>query len=252
MIRRTSGVVALGAGLAVISVVTALAPAHAPPLYDGVAITEPYRYLSPQPGQAGDPTSATVTSQLDKGTSPAFAAATSEIPPQAQLIVPAGAFSPAPGATAITVTIVPIAPAVAGPNLGNAYRISAVDQAGAPVPITNGSQPTLVLRAPPGAAEVAIEQLVDGRWTETQTQVSGQADSFMTTVDTIGDFALEGSAPSSGFGLDPRYLLAGGLIAFGVILALLVLWQGRSRPDEADPVPQRSAIPRKRRRGRRR
>ncbi len=160
-----AGLASLAAGLVVIAAAQVLAPLDRPPLYDGVVVEEPYRYLAPGPGQAGDPTSYAGTEPVIGPASPAFAAATAEGPPQAQLIAQAGAFSIPEEATGMAVTIMPVAPEPPGAIPGNAYRFSVTDEAGAPVPVATGSFVTLLLRAPTGLTEVTIVQLVDGGWT---------------------------------------------------------------------------------------
>src|SRR6202008_1664103 len=85
------------------------APFRSLPLYDGVIVQEPYRYLAPSSGQAGSPTSYAGTQPIHGATSPAFVAATTESPPQAQLIAPAGAFVVPAGVTALSISIQPVA-----------------------------------------------------------------------------------------------------------------------------------------------
>ncbi len=97
--NRRAAVVSLGAGLGLIALAQLAAPFGSPPLYDGVVVQEPYRYLSPGPGQLGSPTSYRSTLPVTGIASPVFVAATTESPPQAQLIAESGAFVLPPGAT---------------------------------------------------------------------------------------------------------------------------------------------------------
>src|SRR5439155_670744 len=80
------------------------------PLYDGVVVAEPYRYLHPTGGQAGDPTSATDEKPVSGNQSPFFAAATEESPPQAQLVAMDDAFQLNPGSTHLNVSITAVDP----------------------------------------------------------------------------------------------------------------------------------------------
>src|SRR5690242_2929433 len=126
--------VALGLGLAL---GLQLRGPHAVPLYDGVVVAEPYRYLDPTgSGQTGDPTSASSTQAVSGNVSPVFAIYTDEQPPQAQLIAQADAFQLPPGTTALLASIKPVEPSAqpaAGSIAGNVYRFAITNQAGAPV-----------------------------------------------------------------------------------------------------------------------
>jgi hypothetical protein len=222
-----------------------LAPLPAPPLYDGVVIEEPYRYLSPGPGQAGNPTSFTAEEPLGDSVSPPIAAATSESPPQAQLIVPPGAFAIPPGTTAVRLSITPVTPVTPDAIVGNAYRITATNQAGSAVTQLPGSRPTLIMRAPAGATDVAIVQLVGGSWQELPTQSSGQPDTYYGDVEGPGDFALRGRIAQGGIGLDPRLLALGALAALGSVLVLLVVLRPRRPGTAVGRSQRRSRQPRK-------
>jgi len=247
---RLAGVT-LAAGLLVNVAAQRVAPLHAPPLYDGVVVEEPYRYVSPGPGQAGNPTSASVVKPLAGGDSPALSAATAESPPQAQLIAPPGAFAAPSGATELHITITPIAPSPSDSIVGNAYRFAVTDQTGTAVPITAGSLPTIVLRAPSEAYDVKLVQLVDGAWQDMPTQSGGQPGAYLANVDTLGDFAARGALAAGGVGLDPRFLVAAGLVAAGsAVILLLVLHPRRPAPAPSAEASRRTKVSRKRRRRR--
>jgi hypothetical protein len=244
----------LAAGLAVIAMARVLAPLPSPPLYDGVITQEPYRYLSPATGQAASPTSFSATQRLRSGASRAIAAATAESPPQAQLIALAGAFATSAGTTTLQISIAPVE---AGPPegiAGNVYRFSVTDQDGASIPLTTGSAPTLVLRAPPQTTAVAIVRLVAGSWQELPTQSGGQPDVYLTNVDGLGDFAIRAVVPSAGTGFDPWLLVLVALLAvlaFGLVTMVLAVFRPRTPTPAGQRVVSRSRAPR-RRRGRRR
>jgi hypothetical protein len=223
--RPIAGGMALVVGFAVAAVVAFLGPRGAPPLYDGVVTIDPYRYLEPVSGQLGGAKGSTQTLPVVSGSSPIVAIATPEQPPQAQLIANQGAFVLPPGTTAITVSIVPVPPAVKPPNAhvaGNVYRISITTQAGAPVSARSDAQVTLALRAPANVGAATFEQLSGGTWTPLPAAAAGFPGTFETTgLTDFGDFALivTGSGTTG-----PLEGLAGmilGLLIVGILLALL-------------------------------
>ena len=150
-----AGPIVLAAGILLIAAAQAVAPVAAP-LFDSLTVLGPYRYLSPAGNQAGAPTSAAITQPLAGGVSPGFNAATTESPPQAQLIAAPGAFQLAPGTTSVTIRIDPVAPpapSTVGPILGNVYRYAVTDQNGVALSTKPGTDVTLVLRAPDATSE---------------------------------------------------------------------------------------------------
>jgi hypothetical protein len=190
--RSLAAPIALAAGVGMILAAQVLAPVAAP-LFDSLTVLGPYHYLAPAAGQTGDPTSATVTEPLANGASPGFNAATSESPPQAQLIASPDAFQLAPGSTSVTITIKPIAPpapSTVGTILGNVYRYSVTDQNGATLPTKAGTDVTLVLRAPDATTEAVVAQNANGAWTLIASSPSGTPAFFLGTTTTFGDFAL--------------------------------------------------------------
>jgi hypothetical protein len=190
----------LAAGVLLIVGAQVIAPVAAP-LFDALTLLGPYHYLAPVSGQTGNPTSATVTEPLADGKSPGFNAATSESPPQAQLIASPDAFQLATGSTTVTITIKPVAPpapSTVGAILGNVYAYAVTDQNGVALSTKPGSDVTLVLRAPDATTEAAVAQFAGGSWTLIQSSPSGTPAFFLGTTSTFGDFALV--AVSGGFG----------------------------------------------------
>jgi hypothetical protein len=253
--RRWVAVGTLGLGLAVATAAQWLIPGGGPPLYDGVVVQEPYRYLSPQPDQEGDPTSYRETLPVEGGKSPAIAAATQEVPPQAQLIAAPSALELPAGATALTVAIEPVTPAVPADIQGNVYRVQITDQAGALIATAAGAVPKIVLRAPSDLQQARIVRLSGATWQELPTQHGGQPGIYVANPTAFGDFAVLGapvSLPQDG-GIDPRVLGIGAAIVLGSA-ALLTLVFLRSRRDVApvEVVPRRSRVAPKRRRRKRR
>jgi hypothetical protein len=250
--RRPAAFVSLLAGLAVMAAAQLLAPPGSPPLYDGVVVREPYRYLVPTQGQVGSPTSYQASLTVGGTTSPQFVAATTESPPQAQLIAQPGAFVVPAGASAMTVSIEPVgAPTVpaSGPIAGNVYRFMVADQTAAPLPVNANALPTLLLRAPADVVDAVIARFAGGAWQELPTGPSGQPSMAITNVDALGDFALIAKPAPGVFGLDPR-LLGGAAVA--AVLSVVGLWffvsRSQRRPRAVRGVsPQRRPAPSKRR-----
>jgi len=193
---RTAGSI-LAAGL-LLMVLVQLPMRHlATALYDGVVTEDPYRYLRPPSGALGNPSSATVTGQVSGGSVSQMFAATSEVPPQAQVIAEQGALVLPGGATSVTLSIEPVAPAslpTSGRLAGNVYRILVTDQAGAPVTIRPGSLVTLVLRGDRPPTNGTIAQYVAGSWEAVPSDAGGLPDLFSTNITSFGDFAVIDSA----------------------------------------------------------
>lgn len=256
--RRRAAFLSLLAGLAVMAVAQLAAPLGSPPLYDGVVVQDPYRYLAPGPGQVGSPTSFLTPLPVEGTTSPRFIAATSESPPQAELIAPPGAFVIAAGVTTLAVSIDPVeapAPPTAGTIAGNVYRFAVADQKGANLAITQGTVPTLILRAPDGVIDSTIARNSGGAWQALPTKSAGQPGMFLTNVTELGDFALIAAPAPGPFGLD-QTLVVVTVIAATVAVVVLGFLVSRSRRRPATvprPPPQRRPRPSKRgRSGRRR
>jgi hypothetical protein len=230
--RQIVGLGALACGLAIIVAAQAAGPVTAP-LFDGVVVVEPYRYLDPPPGADGSPTSASATLTIDAGKSPSFAVYTSDTPPQAELLAHGGELSIASGTTSVKVTIEPIPPpAGASPDAiaGNVYRFSLTDQSGAALTLLPGQSITLALRGPAGVApDAAIARFRDGAWQRLATEPSGLQDLFITNADAFGDLALLGQVTASTNGIDPEFLF---LAIATAALTLLVGWRfgGTSNP----------------------
>ena len=220
--RGRAAALTLAAGLVVIVVADFAAPPGSPPLYDGVVVQDPYRYFAPGQGQPGRPTSFRASPAVEGMTSPQFVAATTEIPPQAQLIVAPGAFVIRPGVTSLTVSIEPTAAAVAprdGRIAGNVYRFAVSDLSGAALDLSRDTLPTLILRAPDGVSTATIARFSGATWHELPTLAGGQPGIFIANVTELGDFAL--IEPARGpFGLDASLLIGAGITA---LLSVVVL-----------------------------
>ena len=222
------------------------------PLYDGVVVAEPYRYLHPTGDQAGAPTSAADDEQVSGNQSPFFAAATEESPPQAQLVAMEGAFQLNAGTQRLKVSITPVDPAAPPTNgtiAGNVYRIAVTDETGQSlVPKTCEACRTFVVRAPEGVTDGKIQHFADGVWSEVIT-ADYAVGLYQSNLDALGDFAVVTNAPSGAAGgLDP--LLFGGIALAAFFAVVAGLFWYRRRPPPIPVVrlgPGRGRTPSKRR-----
>jgi hypothetical protein len=201
---RRLGQAVLVLGLPLMVAIRIASPTIAPPLYDGLIVEDPYRYLAPPPGGAGSPTSFQDTLQLDGGKSPPAIGATAEQPPQAQMITSPDAFPIAPRVKSISVSIAPVPPAVqpaAGTLLGNVYRFAVNDDHETPLAPT--SPVTIVLRSPSVSAQMAIAHLEAGRWVPLPTDQAGQPRIYAANVKALGDFAVIGTGAGTSESTSP-------------------------------------------------
>ncbi len=227
------------------------------PLYDGVVVQEPYRFLHPANGQSGAPTSYSGQKPVAGDQSPIFAAATTENPPQAQLISQRGAFTLTPGATGVLVSITPIeppAPPPGGAIAGNVYRFVVTDQSGTPLDVRQCSGClSLLMRAPETTEDASIKRFANGAWQDVETVHAGMVDLYQTNATAMGDYAIIANLESPGaggddgtiLGLDP--IVAGGGLVMIVLLVIgaVLLFGVKQAPPEPEPAP-RSRIPSKR------
>ena len=233
------------------------------PLYDGVVVTEPYRFLHPTSAdQPDDPTSADSTEPVSGSVSPVFAIATDEQPPQAQLVAQEDAFQLPPGTTELDISIKPVEPQAlptTGSIAGNVYRVAITNQAGAPVTAKQcDACRSLVLRAPPEVTDGTVAHFENGAWVGVATFHAGTVAMFQANTEALGDFAVitgagsGGPGDGSGGGIDP--LVFGGIALALFFVAVVGLFWYRRRPPPV-PVarlgPGRGRIPSKRKAPRR-
>lgn len=212
----------MGTGLVAIAATQIVARVISP-LFDGVVVNEPYRYVSPPPGADGSPTSADTRVPIEGAVSPAFVAYTLDTPPQAELLGHGGEFRLGAQETALRVTIDPIPPATGEASakiVGNIYRFVVTDQAGSAVPLLPGETITLALRSPAGLqAGAVISRFAGGAWQPLVTQPSGLPDFLIANTDAFGDFAIFGKAKPVATDQNPALLVA-AVVAAGLILLL--------------------------------
>ena len=70
------------------------------------------------------------------------------------------------------------------------------------MPVSSGTVPSLILRAPDSTATATIARLVGATWQALPTVAAGQPGIYLTNVDALGDFALIEPVTSL-LGLDP-------------------------------------------------
>jgi hypothetical protein len=188
------GLAALALGLAIATAAQLTAPLAAPPLYDGVVVVQPYVYVNPPAGQPGGARGASAQLPMT-GRSPLVALATPEQPPQAQIVAGDGTLVLPSSAAALDVSITPLDPSVdatvtgAAQVLGNIYRITLVDQAGAAATAPAAGLVTVVLRAPKDVAGAQVGLVVDGTWHPLKSESMFGAAS-VAVVTRFGDFAV--------------------------------------------------------------
>lgn len=192
--RLPAGVLLIGLGLTWLAAM--IPSASTAPLFDGVFIEDPYLFVDPPPGTPGDPASAEATQPVVDGSVPLLAVATTEVPPQAQIIAEADAFAISAGTASVTVTIVPAAandPIVAG----NVYRFSVTDTRGASLAIRPGSRVTIVVRAPQPDSRAQIARLDGTRWVAIPTEFGGLPDLFAANITQLGEYAVVLTGPAA-------------------------------------------------------
>ena len=228
----------LATGLAAMLIVNAGSSLRSAPLFDGVFNEEPYRYVDPPPGLTGDPTAISEGYPVTNGAVALIALATTEVPPQAQVIAEADAFAVSAGTTSLMVSIQPESAPDAAVQ-GNLYRFQAIDQSGAPLQIRPGSVVTIVLRAPQANARAQIARRDGSAWTRLATDNGGLPDLLSANVDQLGEFAVllpPGSSPSPSPSPAPSAAPGGGtgggmptwlLVAFVIAAGAVGLLWGR-------------------------
>lgn len=257
---RRLGWIALLAGTSLALAVQVAAPVGVP-LFDGIAVQEPYRYLHPSAEQADSPTSYSAAPAIEGGVSPQFVAATNESPPQAQLIAQRDAFAVPAGASALKVSISPIEPpaAPAGSSIaGNVYRIVVTDQAGNPLAIKpcEGCI-SMTLRAPDGVEAATIKRFAAGAWIDIETLHAGVLAMYQANPTAVGDYAVITVADA---GPGPIVIVGATVLAALLLVGLFVYLRMRRARARAVPIIRRrrsgtlqipSRVPSKRRAPRR-
>lgn len=215
------------AGVAALSAVWWLRPAAGPPLYDGLCAADPYRSEA-----RTTPVQSTITVGSEE---PATELATQENPPQASLIVTAGAF-PAPAGTVVTLSIKAIDPPAAAPDGtidGNVYSITATAN-GRAVALDPNHAAQVILRATgPAGGDRVMEHFDGSSWTRLQTTAEGCGSTNEAQAPQLGSFALvipgaAGATPGNGGG-GPGGSGSGSsvpLIAAAVAALILVIGGG--------------------------
>ena len=214
---------ALGAALAALAQVAL--PIGAP-LYDGVTVQEPYRFLEPGPNHAGSPGSFAKDYPITDGRSPQITAFTTENPPQAQLIALEGTFAVPAGVTTVRVSITPVpadTPLAAGQLSGNVYRVTVTDPSGQPLTLAGSQRPTLAMRSGGLLADAMIERLASGAWQRLDTVSNASLAIYTTEPRDLGDFAVIDLAGTGG--VSTTDLVIGGTIA--VVALAIGAWAVR-------------------------
>jgi hypothetical protein len=189
--------VAIGLGLVLL--IRIRDPRPTPPLYDGVVVIEPYVWLDPPPDEAGGALGVSAKVAVVAGQNRIVAVATTEQPPQAQILATPGSLLLAKGATSLSVSITPVEPVrpVAGGYIdGNVYRFVVVDQLGRPATAPSSAYVSIFLRAAdPADVDGTIERFDGTSWMPLLTSGEGGA-GFLAVVTQFGDFAVVANGTS--------------------------------------------------------
>jgi hypothetical protein len=262
VVERRAGWLLVAASIGLALAAQVAGPAGVP-LYDGVVVIEPYRFLHPTGNQVGQPTSFSSSPAVTKESSPVFVAATTESPPQAQLIAQEGAFILAAGTTNLQVSITPVEapPAPAGAAIaGNAYEITVTNQSGSALQVGTGCPGclTLIMRATEGTESASIKRFAGGTWQDIETVHAGTVDQYQASPTALGTFAVigEAAAPTE---IDPLILVGGGAVILILIAGVLLFFKvtpatpSAARSERAVPptASRPNRIPTKRKGGRR-
>ena len=201
--RARLGLVVVAA--AALAAAWGLSPAGSPPVYDGLCLSSPYRYLHPPAGvtaPAPDP----VTRRLPvAGGDIQTTEITTDEPnqPQAQLIIASGTLRIPAGATEVQISITPVEPPSAAPADGaidgNIYDFAATSDAG-PVTPTGSTKATILLIGTSTTSAREVLEHFDGRsWRQVPTVTIGCAGSYATSTTEFGDYAVValGAQPSA-------------------------------------------------------
>jgi hypothetical protein len=242
--------VVLVAGAVLLAVLWLIGPRSQPPLYDTIGPGEPYRYCQPPPGfgPGKAPSQRDDSLPVPTGQSPPITPSTDEMPPQAELLAPEGAFAVPPGTATIRVAIqCAPPPSVLPPDGrldGNVYTFT-VAAAGTQLSLRPGQRITVVLRGPAGAPNPVMERFQAGQWMRLDTGQLGNTapDTYAANVTELGDIALVVSNTVVPVGDDHTTLLivltavAVALAAAGAVFTL------RRRPGGGGRAARRGQAP---------
>jgi hypothetical protein len=221
--RRGWAVVALS--VLALTLVWRFIPEGSPPIYDGQCIADPYVTLSGSPPAKGFTKTFPAASSF-----PAEGIATTEVPPQAQILVESGTFV---NSTPVTLTITPVqAPATKPKNgtiQGNVYRYSALNASGTELePVSASLAVFIILRALTSVPAPVIDRWNGTTWTSLTTYNAGCGNTFEAPSVQMGEFAAVepgGSGttpPASGGGIPGAVVI--GVLAVLLIIAVVVLF----------------------------
>jgi hypothetical protein len=192
--QRRAGIAALGLGLLLVLGARLVPGLGGPPLYDGVVTAGPYLWLSPGPGQQGNPQGAAATVSVGSGGNDIVALATPETVPQAQILAVPGSLTLPSGAASLSVSIKPV-PAPGQPADGtlasNVYDFTVADQRGATATAKASARVSIVLRSADATLLTGVVERWDGsHWVPLKTAPPGVGGAYLVVVTEFGDYAV--------------------------------------------------------------
>ena len=229
--RLRQGRLLLAAAL-VLGLGALVAPASAPPLYDGVNYPdEPYRFVDPPAGapKTKPATTASATAPVSGGRAGELKLATAENAPQISIDLPAGAVRTPDGVTSVRVTAAPVGNIAvpAGRYLwSDVYDVSATRGTVSAVTDAQG-QPIITMRAVNAQRPEPVIARFDGaRWTLLPTFAVGN-DIYSAQFPGLGRFAVLGIDPlrlnTTGSGDQGLSGNTGILVVIGVLVVVVAL-----------------------------
>jgi hypothetical protein len=194
------------------------------PLFDGLAPPQPYRWVDPPEALAAQnqpPLAGTGEVPLGPDGSDPGQALTGD--GQARLVLPEGVFPPRDGASAVSITITPLAPDTAAPPpeglafQGNAYRFEAeyVPAGGSAEPVRTAN----VLLHYPSRATVLL-RLDGSAWRRLPSQDVPSNLLIFANSDRLGTFVAAGPPADGGGGSLLVVLASGGAALLALVLGL--------------------------------
>ena len=229
----------LAAGAVALAAVWLARPVARPPLYDGIPITNQYRYVSPPPNyQNQPPQRAHAVVAATGASSPVIVVTTGD--GQARLQLDGGALVMPADATSLTVDVVPVPAPAGAPALGqidgNVYAVG-VSAAGVPVGLAPGRRATVTLAATGDLTGESIQEYSAPTWQQLPTRDLGSF-LFSAPLSRFGEVTLVGTGTATEGVASVAAVLVSGVVAIVlVVVGSLSMTRWSRRPPRPRPPP---------------